>query len=74
LIVTGLIPTDIIKIDRQRITSAGDDRSEIEWYQISSITFNAEGRSTIEAEHFPVTAGDVSAITYSLFNDSFRII
>lgn len=74
LIVTGLIPTDIIKIDRQRITSAGDDRSEVEWYQISSITFNAEGRSTIEAEHFPVTAGDVSAITYSLFNDSFRII
>ena len=74
LIVTGLIPTDIIKVDRQRITSAGDNRSEVEWYQISSITFNAEGRSTIEAEHFPVTAGDVSAITYSLLNDSFRAI
>ena len=74
LIVTGLIPTDIIKVDRQRITSAGDDRSEVEWYQISSITFNAEGRSTIEAEHFPVTAGDVSAITYSIVNDSFRTI
>ena len=39
LIVTGLKPTDIFKIDRQRITSAGDDRSEVEWYQISSITF-----------------------------------
>ena len=74
LIVTGLIPTDIIKVDRQRITSAGDNRSEVEWYQISSITFNAEGRSTIEAEHFPVTAGDVSAITYSIVNDSFRTI
>ena len=74
LIVTGLMPTDIIKVDRQRITSAGDNRSEIEWYQISSITFNAEGRSTIEAEHFPVTAGDVSAITYSIVNDSFRTI
>ena len=74
LIVTGLIPTDIIKVDRQRISSAGDDRSEIEWYQISSITFNAEGRSTIEAEHFPVTAGDVSSIIDSMVNDSFRII
>jgi hypothetical protein len=74
LIVTGLKPTDIIKIDRQRITSTGDDRSEVEWYQINSITFNAEGRSTIEAEHFPVTAGDASAITYSLINDAFRIV
>ena len=74
LIVTGLKPTDIFKIDRQRITSAGDNRSEVEWYQISSITFNAEGRSTIEAEHFPVTAGDVSAITYSIINDSFRAV
>jgi hypothetical protein len=74
LIVTGLKPTDIIKIDRQRITSAGDDRSEVEWYQINSITFDAEGRSTIQAEHFPVTASDVSAITYSMINDAFRVI
>ena len=74
LIVTGLKPTDIIKIDRQRITSTGDNRSEIEWYQITSISYDPEGSSTIQAEHFPVTAGDVSAITYSLFNDSFRII
>ena len=74
LIVTGLKPTDIIKIDRQRITSAGDDRSEVDWYQISSITFNAEGRSAIEAEHFPVTAGDFSTIIDSIFNDSFRAV
>lgn len=74
LIVIGLKPTDIIKIDRQRISSAGDNRSEVEWYQIKSITFDAEGRSTIQAEHFPVTAGDVSAITYSILNDAFRII
>jgi hypothetical protein len=74
LIVTGLKPTDIIKIDRQRITSTGDNRSEVEWYQINSITYNTDGRSTIEAEHFPVNAGDVSAITYSLINDAFRIV
>ena len=74
LIVTGLKPTDIIKIDRQRITSTGDNRSEIEWYQITSISYDPEGSSTIQAEHFPVTAGDVSAITYSIFNDSFRIV
>ena len=74
LIVTGLKPTDIIKIDRQRITSTGDNRSEIEWYQITSISYDPEGSSTIQAEHFPVTAGDVSAITYSILNDSFRIV
>ena len=74
LIVTGLKPTDIFKIDRQRITSTGDNRSEVEWYQITSISYDPEGRSTIQAEHFPVTAGDVSAITYSILNDSFRIV
>jgi hypothetical protein len=74
LIVTGLKPTDIIKIDRQRITSTGDDRSEVEWYQITSITYDPEGRSTIEAEHFPVTTGDVSAIIDSMLNDAFRVI
>jgi hypothetical protein len=74
LIVTGLKPTDIIKIDRQRITSTGDNRSEVEWYQITSISYDPEGSSTIQAEHFPVTAGDVSAITYSILNDSFRIV
>jgi len=74
LIVTGLKPTDIIKIDRQRITSTGDNRAEVEWYQITSISYDAEGSSTIQAEHFPVTGADVSAITYSLLNDSFRIV
>jgi hypothetical protein len=74
LIVTGLKPTDIIKIDRQRITSTGDNRSEVEWYQITSISYDPEGSSTIQAEHFPVTAGDVSAITYSIVNDSFRVV
>jgi hypothetical protein len=74
LIVTGLKPTDIIKIDRQRITSTGDNRSEVEWYQITSISYDPEGRSTIQAEHFPVTTGDVSAIIDSMINDSFRIV
>ena len=74
LIVTGLKPTDIIKIDRQRITSTGDNRSEIEWYQITSISYDPEGSSAIQAEHFPVTTGDVSAITYSILNDSFRVV
>lgn len=74
LIVTGLKPTDIIKIDRQRITSTGDNRSEVEWYQIASISYDPEGRSAIQAEHFPVTTGDVSAITYSMINDSFRVV
>ena len=74
LIVTGLKPTDIIEIDRQRITSTGDNRLEIEFYQITSISYDPQGSSTIQAEHFPVVFPGVSAITYSMINDLFRVV
>lgn len=74
LITTGLKPTDIIKIQRQRISSRGDNRTEIEWYQISGITYETDGSSTIEAEHFPVSSSNIAEISNSIVNGSFRVL
>ena len=74
LITTGLKPTDIIKIQRQRISSRGDNRTEIEWYQITGITYGTDGGSTIEAEHFPVSGSDIAEISNSIVNGSFRVL
>jgi len=74
LITTGLKPTDIIKIQRQRISSSGDNRAEIEWYQITGITYDTDGGSTIEAEHFPVSSSDIAEISNSIINGSFRVL
>lgn len=74
LITTGLKPTDIIKIQRQRISSRGDNRTEIEWYQITGITYDTNGGSTIEAEHFPVSGSDIAEISNSIVNGSFRVL
>jgi hypothetical protein len=74
LITTGLKPTDIIKIQRQRISSRGDNRTEINWYQITGITYDTDGGSTIEAEHFPVSGSDIAEISNSIVNGSFRVL
>ena len=74
LITTGLKPTDIIKIQRQRISSQGDNRAEIEWYQVTGISYGTDGSSTIEAEHFPVNSSDIAEISNSIINDSFHTL
>jgi hypothetical protein len=74
LITTGLKPTDIIKIQRQRISSQGDNRTEIEWYQVTGISYGTDGGSTIEAEHFPVSSSDIAEISNSIINGSFRVL
>ena len=74
LITTGLKPTDIIKIQRQRISSQGDNRAEIEWYQVTGISYGTDGGSTIEAEHFPVSSSDIAEISNSIINGSFRVL
>ena len=63
LLTTGLAPMDIIKIQRQRISSAGDNRTESEHYQVTSITHSSVGVSTIEAIHFPLNGSSVSLIS-----------
>jgi len=74
LIVTDLKPTDVIKLERQRISSKGDNRAEIEWYQITSISYVSDGTSEINAEHFPVDNSDIAVISDELLNGSFRVL
>jgi len=71
---TGLIPTDIIKIERQRISSAGDNRTETDYYQITSIDHNTDGTTSIEASQFPVNGSMVPIISNEVVNGSFTVI
>ena len=71
---TGLIPTDIIKIERQRISSAGDNRTETEYYQITSIDHNTDGTTSIEASQFPVNGSTVPMISDEVVNGSFTVV
>ena len=71
---TGLIPTDIIKIEKQRISSAGDNRTEIEYYQITGIDHNTDGTTSIEASQFPVHGSTVPTISNEVVNGSFTVV
>jgi hypothetical protein len=69
----ALEPTDIIKIQRQRINSRGDNRTEIDHYQITKLTHTEEGVTLIEAAHFPLNESSIYTINYEIFNGTFII-
>ncbi len=74
LLTSSLEPTNIIKVQLQRKNSVGDDRTEIEYYQVSSITYDNNGVSNIEAAHFPVDSNTKSQISLELTTGSFTIL
>jgi hypothetical protein len=74
LSTAGLKPTDIIKVDRQRITSTGDNRSEIEWYQITAINHQTDGTTSIEAAQFPVNGSDEAVISDEVLSGTFTVV
>ena len=74
LVTTTLIPTDIIKIQLQRENSVGDDRTEINFYQITSITYDNEGMSTIQASHFPLNNSNISEISNEITSGTFTVL
>ena len=74
LLTTTLIPTNIIKLQLQRKNSVGDDRTEIEYYQVSSITYDNDGVSVIEAAHFPLNNSNVAKISNEISTGSFTIL
>jgi hypothetical protein len=69
----GLEPTDIIKIQRQRINSRGDNRTEIGHYQITKLTHTEEGVTLIEAAHFPLNESSIYTINNEIVNGTFTI-
>jgi hypothetical protein len=74
LLTTSLIPTNIIKLQLQRKNSVGDDRTEIEYYQVSSITYDNDGVSNIEAAHFPLDSNDKSEISLEITTGTFTVL
>jgi len=74
LVLTDMKPTQIIKVERQRISSVGDNRAEIDFYQITDIAYNTDGSSTVEAEHFPLDSNNVAVISDEIVNGSFRVL
>lgn len=74
LITSGLIPTNVIRITRQRKNSAGDDRTETNFYQITSISHSSDGVSTVEAMSFPVDASSIAKISNEIVNGTFEVI
>ena len=73
LLTTGLIPTQIIKVQRQRINSTGDDRTEVEWYQVTNVEHASDGVTSISATHFPVNGSNVSKISNDVVNTTFEV-
>lgn len=73
LSINILGPTDIIKLERQRVNSVGDNRTEIEWYQVTGVKINLDGSTQIEAAHFPVDASDVAVISNEIVNGVFTM-
>ena len=74
LLITALKPTDIIKVQRQRVNSHGNNRTEIDYYQVTDIKHETFGITSITAEHFPLDANDVSVISDEILNGSFEVI
>lgn len=74
LITSGLIPTDVIRMTRQRENSVGDDRTETNWYQITSIRHSSDGVSIVDAMHFPVDGSSVAEISDEIVNGTFEVI
>lgn len=68
----GLKATDIIKIQRQRISSKGDNRTETDHYQLTSVSHSTGGISTFEAIHFPLNASSIATISDEVVNGTFR--
>jgi hypothetical protein len=74
LSTAGLMPTDVIKVQRQRITSTGDNRTETEWYQITSIDHQTDGTTNIEAAQFPVNGSNEAVISDEVLTGTFTVV
>ena len=74
LITTTLIPTNVIKLQTQRINSVGDSRTEINYYQVTHIVYNVNGVTSIEATHFPLNGSDKSEISLELSSNNFTVL
>ena len=74
LVTSSLSILDVIKVQRQRQNSVGDDRTEIEYYQVTSLSHESDGVTAIGAIHFPLNASNISKISNEVLTGSFTTI
>ena len=74
LVLSGLTVTDVIKVQRQRVNSVGDNRAESDHYQVTSVNHDPSGVTKINAVHFPLNASHISKISNEVVNGSFVVI
>ena len=73
LLTSSLAVTDIIRVQRVRLNSVGDDRTETDHYQVTSITHSTDGITTIAAMHFPLNGSNVAEISNEVINGSYTV-
>ena len=69
----GLSVTDIIKVQRVRQNTSGDNRTETNHYQITSISHGTDGVTSISAMHFPLNGSNVAEISNEVVNGSYTV-
>ena len=74
LLTTALLPCDVIKVQRQRRSSAGDDRTETDHYQVIGVTHSSDGVTSISASHFPLNSSNISEISNEVVNGTFKVL
>lgn len=74
LLTTSLSVGDLIKVQRVRLNSVGDNRTETNHYQVTSITHATDGITTIGAMLFPLHSSlNIALISNDVVNASFTI-
>lgn len=73
LLATSLSVADIIEVQRVRLNSVGDSRTETNHYQVTSITHSTDGTTTIAAMHFPLNGSNVAEISNEVINGSYTV-
>lgn len=68
-----LRPLDIISISLVRANSAGDSRTETEFYLVDSLDYDSNGLVTIAATQFPVNEAGASIVSNSILSGSFEV-
>jgi hypothetical protein len=64
---------DLIAVSLSRVDSAGDNRTETEYYLVDALEYDQTGIATITATHFPLNGSYIGVINDSILNGSFVV-
>jgi len=71
--VIALGPMDIIRVDVDVTTNAGDPYQDSTYYLVDAVQEGPDGSISVEATHFPVNASAQSLVALDIVNASFDI-